>query len=71
MKKLCKTKPISVEKTLDVRGCIEKYSWGGFEKHHLQGVLKTNTSKRPKLTQLCPPRKRQRPILNQGNKEKE
>ena len=38
---LGKTKPISVE----------KHSMSmGVEKHHLRGVIKTNTSKRPKLT---------------------
>ena len=42
---LSKTKPISVE----------KHSMSmGVEKHYLRGVLKTNTSKRQKLTQLCP-----------------
>ena len=50
MTKLGKTKLISVEKDSMSTVVLKKYKWGGIEKHHLRGVLKTNTSKRPKLT---------------------
>ena len=50
MTKLGKTKLISVEKHLMPMVVSKKYSWDSVEKHHLRGVLKTNTSKRPKLT---------------------
>ena len=50
MTKLGKTKPISVEKHSMSMVVLKKYKWSGVKKHHLRGVLKTNTSKRPKLT---------------------